>query len=1431
MFNCLALAPSRSSRFLLHRFLVTVVALSVVLSPARLLAHPGRWSPPEDWEATAVHMALLPGDGAPYHSRVLWWQEEGASGIFGGQWGWKPANVDCSAYPESAFTEITLPDPNPNIFCSGFVPLPDGRLIVVAGTEGGTENGLKSVNIFTPGSGTNTGSWAAVDPMSERRYYPTATLLNDGRILATSGSKYPHINFFGGITNGAASPTDSSIGRYGAAASGIWDTSALPPAPTQFWPAPRVGHSSAWTPYYGNTIYFGGRFRTGQLTSETWFSYGNLNIRGEDYAYSWARPHLVGSSQSINSRAEHSAVTFSDTAVVVFGGNRLSGTEAPTSQVLRLRPAIDVAPPDTGWKWEAVSTSAGPSARFSHTAFYDADRHRMIVFGGVSDTTSGPADTTVWSLQFNAGSGASATWKQLTVVSPGVHPTARYDHSLEFDDLPHTYVFAAGDTVKDATSAVLFGGRATSTRYNDLWRLLLLPDSTVRWYQYSISGTKPATRSGHTGTYERGTQRLYVFGGMTASAATGDTMWVVDLDDASPSWQAFATKGSSLSGQTAVLDYPIFTRKPEIYSSAQNTWTTATGALFQGWYPQTFVAPNGKVFNSGPSDSSYYFDPSAGTWSAFPSTGTSGFIGGSAVMYRPGKVMKCGTRDTERRDAPAVQTTKTIDLTAGSPSWQSSGNMSLARVNMNLTLLPTGEVLVTGGTGQVFNDGNLLPVKQPEIWDPNANSGAGAWYGASGAGQLDSSSVIRGYHSTAILLPDGRILCAGGNKAYPDQEEGNLYCPPYLFNSDGSLATRPTHSSTPARHVKWGKVFTVATSRAATVQSVCLMKPGASTHAFDQNQRYVPLSFSRATSPSRLFVTAPADSNVAPPGDYLLFMVDSVSSTSNRVPSVATWLKVDRSSGRDSADATGPDAINDLAGGCLDDWDGGHFMITWSAPGDDGVLTASGAAKEFDLRRSSSPITTDVAFNAATVVTGLPIPGVYGTNHDVTLQLGAGTYYLRIKTRDDNEQLSAMSNQLTLVVPSGHYFCESGFYGGSGGGEGSSLQRAADGTNMRSTTRAAYSTAFIENTLFTGADTDAKATDILRLASPRVSANGAVQVRLRTERAGQIAIDRVRLMVADHTPETSAYSVSASVTLGSRAPAVNVLTNAGTDITNALEGGYSVPAGEVLSVDLGSGAEASTAPLVLEAASGTAAGPADSSGILILSPDGAGGWQTVHHVYPRLGMDEIPLDGVRGRTFRLQFLSGQSLQFVGRLAVASETPTVQWATLLSAVARGLTDKTSLVASADTLAQTLAGPDTLSLSFAAPDLAEGRVRDYFLVIDATPLSTRNAGNTRSALAPPTLPTAFALRQNQPNPFSRVTGIRFELPVGAMVRMDVFDAQGRRVRRLVSHFFPAGYHSVAWDHASDDGRHLGPGVYFYRIEAGAFRDRKKMVLLAD
>src|SRR5438045_1624191 len=152
--------------------------------------------------------------------------------------------------------------------------------------------------------------------------------------------------------------------------------------------------------------------------------------------------------------------------------------------------------------------------------------------------------------------------------------------------------------------------------------------------------------------------------------------------------------------------------------------------------------------------------------------------------------------------------------------------------------------------------------------------------------------VTRQYHSTALLLPDGRVMSAGGGLCGTCDAVGYLnknaeiFSPPYLFAKDGSgsLAPRPTITAVPGT-VTEGSKFTVSTPDAASISKVALVKLGAVTHSNNMDHRYVPLSFTAATG--TLKVTAPKSINIAPLGHYMLFIINSAG-----VPSVAPILGV-----------------------------------------------------------------------------------------------------------------------------------------------------------------------------------------------------------------------------------------------------------------------------------------------------------------------------------------------------------------------------------------------------------------------------------------------------------------------------------------------------------------------------------------------------------
>jgi galactose oxidase-like protein len=295
-------------------------------------------------------------------------------------------------------------------------------------------------------------------------------------------------------------------------------------------------------------------------------------------------------------------------------------------------------------------------------------------------------------------------------------------------------------------------------------------------------------------------------------------------------------------------------------------------------YPRMHLLPTGQVFYSAPSSATLIFNPGNQTWGFLAWTIYGGAVAertyGSSVLlpltpannYDP-KVMIMGG------DNPATNTTEIIDLGQISPTWQQGPPMAQARVEMEATLLPNGKVLVSGGSA---NDEDATTASlQAELYDPATNSFSSA----------GSNTFPRLYHNIQLLLPDGTVVLAGGNPQQGVYENHiELYKPAYLFNADGTQAPRPTITSAPGS-ITYGSTFTVQTPN-TDVASVVLIKPGAVTHSFDMDQRFVGLSFTAGSG--GLTATLPNNSNLVPPGYYMLFLVNTAG-----VPSIASFLQVD----------------------------------------------------------------------------------------------------------------------------------------------------------------------------------------------------------------------------------------------------------------------------------------------------------------------------------------------------------------------------------------------------------------------------------------------------------------------------------------------------------------------------------------------------------
>jgi hypothetical protein len=225
----------------------------------------------------------------------------------------------------------------------------------------------------------------------------------------------------------------------------------------------------------------------------------------------------------------------------------------------------------------------------------------------------------------------------------------------------------------------------------------------------------------------------------------------------------------------------------------------------------------------------------------------------------------------------ATDSVEVVDLRAPQPQLTPAAPLGLPRMHLNAVLLPDHTVLVCGGSLQ--REAATVSRRQAEIYDPETDT----WTAAAIA------TIPRLYHSTAVLLASGQVITAGGNPEGgdqvqwlpPDENEElrlELYSPPYLFRGP-----RPVIQSAPDE-LAYGQAFTIDSPAAGSTLWVSIIRPGITTHAFDSSQRLVDLDIT-AQRNGIISITAPTDPTIAPPGWYMLFVVDQA-----KVPSIAHWV-------------------------------------------------------------------------------------------------------------------------------------------------------------------------------------------------------------------------------------------------------------------------------------------------------------------------------------------------------------------------------------------------------------------------------------------------------------------------------------------------------------------------------------------------------------
>ena len=411
-----------------------------------------------------------------------------------------------------------------------------------------------------------------------------------------------------------------------------------------------------------------------------------------------------------------------------------------------------------------------------------------------------------------------------------------------------------------------------------------LPDGRV----LIMGGNKayPATDGSHG--YE-GLKNSYVFDPSTNSYSRVNDM-------SSGSWYPSATETGN--GDVITLgglgEDSSGTVATEYFSNAQQRWLGLNEAnqswSFWGLYPSMVLMQDGRLFYTGshvfgnglPGTGSSIYDYSANTIT--PVTGLQNKDArdqSMSVLLPPAQDQRVLTVGGGNIDSnpDANRLTDLIDLKQATPTYTAgpllpTGTLTggvaetstQGKMYVSAVLLPDGKVFETGGGLHNRAD----PVYEASMFDPATNTFTPG---------MATDPVPRTYHSSAFLLPDGRVMSVGNNPGNGTFDMRlSIYSPPYLFNG-----ARPQVLSMPDNRWAYGSAHTITVDR--PILKAELIRPEAVTHSSDPNQRYVDLPMSVNGTTIGLNLTS--NPNLAPPGWYMLFVVGT-----NGVPSVAKWVHV-----------------------------------------------------------------------------------------------------------------------------------------------------------------------------------------------------------------------------------------------------------------------------------------------------------------------------------------------------------------------------------------------------------------------------------------------------------------------------------------------------------------------------------------------------------
>ncbi|ESZ93322.1 galactose oxidase precursor [Sclerotinia borealis F-4128] len=425
-------------------------------------------------------------------------------------------------------------------------------------------------------------------------------------------------------------------------------------------------------------------------------------------------------------------------------------------------------------------------------------------------------------------------------------------------------MFCPGIAIDGTGMMVVTGG-------NDASQTSLYDSSSDQW----TKGPEMALRRGYHASTTLSDGRVFIIGGSWA----GGSNIAKDGEIYDP-----------IVGNWSLL--PGATVKEMLTDDMEGAWRADNHGWLFGWQ-------NGSVFQAGPSQAMnwYFTDGNGSVQAAGDRLDDEDSMSGNAVMFdaTEGKILTLGGAPDYDK---AYATNNAHVITLKGPGEKPdvipagiNGKMHSERVFHTSVVLPDGTVFVTGGQtyGVAFNEENVQLV--PELYDPATNTFT----------ELSGNNVVRVYHTLSILLPDGRILNAGGGlcgNCSANHYDGQIFTPPYLLTEEGELRSRPEITSLLPARLNVGEVLEFTTGNA--IRSASLVRLSSATHTVNTDQRRVPLPLSKIPLyGNRYLAYTPADSGILIPGYWMLFVIDA-----NGTPSIAQTIFITTPKTLDSSDET-----------------------------------------------------------------------------------------------------------------------------------------------------------------------------------------------------------------------------------------------------------------------------------------------------------------------------------------------------------------------------------------------------------------------------------------------------------------------------------------------------------------------------------------------